>query len=246
MINPFSLEGKTILVTGASSGIGRGVAIECSSIGARVILSARNEERLHETISLMEGDGHEIIVADLLDKTAVANLVNSIDKLDGVVLNAGINDKKLVKFIDETFVNQMMSLNFTSTALLIQQLLKKKKINKEASIILMSSVSAFYPSISNAMYGATKAALNQFAKVLALEVKAQNIRVNCIQPAFVETEMLLKYTLQDEIDEIRASYMQGRFATPAEIGQITAFYLSNATKLITGTSIVVDGGFTLQ
>ncbi len=245
MINPFSLEGKTILVTGASSGIGRGIAIECSKMGAHIILTARNEERLKETLSLMDGVGHQIVVADLLDNTAVANLVNSIDKLDGVVLNAGINDKKLVKFIDEDFVNQMMSLNFTSTALLIQKLLKKKKINKEASIVIMSSVSAFYPSISNAMYGATKAALNQFAKVLALEVKSQNIRVNCIQPAFVETEMLQKYTLQDEISQIRASYMQGRFATPAEIGQITAFYLSDTTKLITGTSVVVDGGFTL-
>jgi NAD(P)-dependent dehydrogenase (short-subunit alcohol dehydrogenase family) len=110
----------------------------------------------------------------------------------------------------------------------------------------MSSISAFYPSVSNAMYAASKAALNQFAKVLALEVLTLKARVNCIQPAFVETEMIKKYTLENVIDDIRANYPLGRFARPEEVAYGVIFYLSDATQLITGTSLVIDGGYTLR
>ena len=115
-----------------------------------------------------------------------------------------------------------------------------------ASVVFMSSVSAFYPSVSNAMYAASKAAVNQFAKVLALEVLTLKARVNCIQPAFVETEMIKKYTLDNVIDEIRANYPLGRFAKPEEIAYATIYYLSDASQLVTGTSLVIDGGYTLR
>lgn len=246
MYNPFSLEGKTILVTGASSGIGRAIAIECSKSGAMVYLTARNKERLEETMSSMEAGEHRIITADLTNQQEVANLAETVEKLDGIVLNSGINDKSIIKKLDNEFISMMMDTNFSGPAMLMQALLKNKKINKTASIVFMSSISAFYPSVSNAMYAASKAAINQFAKVLALEVLTLKARVNCIQPAFVETEMLKKYTLDNVIDEIRANYPLGRFAKPEEIAYAAIYYLSDASQLVTGTSLVIDGGYTLR
>lgn len=246
MYNPFSLEGKVVLVTGASSGIGRAIAIECSKSGATVYLTARNKERLEETLSVMEAGQHKIITADLTNQQEVNNLAESVDKLDGIVLNSGINDKAIIKKLDNEFISKMMDTNFSGPAMLMQSLLKNKKINKTASIVFMSSISAFYPSVSNAMYAASKAAVNQFAKVLALEVLTLKARVNCIQPAFVETEMLKKYTLDNVIDEIRANYPLGRFAKPEEIAYAAIYYLSDASQLVTGTSLVIDGGYTLR
>lgn len=245
MYNPFTLEGKNILVTGASSGIGRSICIECSKAGASVILTARNRERLEQTLSLMEPGSHRIIEADLTNAADI-QILSEIDTVfDGVALVAGINDKLIIKKINETFVNKMMATNFSAPVLLIQALIKKKRLNKYASIVFMSSVSAFYPSISNAMYAATKAALNQFAKVLALEVLSLKARVNCIQPAFVETDMTLKYD-QEALNEIRKNYPLGRFAKPEEIAYATIYYLSDASMMVTGSSLVIDGGYTLR
>ncbi|MBQ6307018.1 MAG: SDR family oxidoreductase [Bacteroidales bacterium] len=246
MNNPFSLEGKVVLVTGASSGIGKAIAVECSKSGATVYLTARNQGRLEETLSMMTGGQHKIITADLTKQEDVTHLAESVDKLDGIVLNSGINDKSIIKKLDNDFISKMMDTNFSGPAMLIQALLKNKKINKFASVVFMSSVSAFYPSVSNAMYAASKAAVNQFAKVLALEVLTLKARVNCIQPAFVETEMLKKYTLDNVIDEIRANYPLGRFAKPEEIAYAAIYYLSDASQLVTGTSLVIDGGYTLR
>lgn len=245
MYNPFTLEGKTILVTGASSGIGKATAIECSKMGANLLLTARNKERLEQTLSELTQGNHKIITADLTVDEDIQRLANEVDALDGIALIAGINDKMIIKKIDNDFVLKMMSTNLTGPALLMKSLLKAKKINKQASIVFMSSVSAFYPSVSNALYGASKAAVNQFAKVLALEVLPLKARVNCIQPAFVETDMINKYD-EDTIKEILKEYPLGRFAKPEEIAYSVIYYMSDASQLVTGTSMVIDGGFTLQ
>ncbi len=245
MFNPFTLEGKTILVTGASSGIGKATAIECSKMGANLLLTARNKERLEQTLSELTQGNHKIITADLTVDEDIQRLANEVDALDGIALIAGINDKMIIKKIDNDFVLKMMSTNLTGPALLMKSLLKAKKINKQASIVFMSSVSAFYPSVSNALYGASKAAMNQFAKVLALEVLPLKARVNCIQPAFVETDMINKYD-EDTIKEILKEYPLGRFAKPEEIAYSVIYYMSDASQLVTGTSMVIDGGFTLQ
>ena len=241
----FSLEGKKILVTGASSGIGRATAIECSKAGATVYLTARNAERLEQTLAEMKGDGHRIVPADLTSIEDIQHLVDEVEVLDGIALIAGINDKLIIKKIDDGFITKMLSTNFSGPALLTKTLLKAKKINKFASIVFMSSVSAFYPSVSNAMYAASKAAVNQFAKVLALEVLPLKARVNCIQPAFVETEMIHKYS-EETLNEIRSNYPLGRFAKPKEIAYAVIYYISDASQMITGTSLVIDGGYTLR
>lgn len=243
--NIFRLEGKKILVTGASSGIGRATAIECSKAGATVYLTARNSDRLEQTLADMEGCNHKIITADLTSLEDINNLVREIDILDGVAFVAGINDKMIIKKIDDTYITKMLLTNFEGPALLMQGLLKMKKISKFASIVFMSSVSAFYPSVSNAMYAASKAAVNQFAKVLALEVLPLKARVNCIMPAFVETDMIQKYG-EETLRDIKSSYPLGRFAKPEEIAYSVIYYMSDASQMITGSSLVIDGGYTLR
>ena len=244
--NPFSLEGKRILVTGASSGIGKAVAQECSRCGAQLMLTARNEERLKATLDLLEGEGHTMAIADLTNQEDLTIMVGQLETLDGVVLCAGINDKSIIKFLNQEHIDKMLATNFTSPVYLSQMLTKKKKLNKEASIVFISSISAFYPSVSNAMYASTMAALSQFAKVLALELMPQKIRVNCIEPAFVETSMLNKYEISDKMDEIRANAPFGRFLEPAEVAQAAIYLLSDATKLVTGSNLVMDGGFLIK
>ena len=245
--NPFSLEGKRVLITGASSGIGKATAEECAKCGAKVILTARNEERLKATLDSLEGEGHSMIIADLTKQEDLAALVGQIEPpLDGVVLCAGINDKSIIKFLNQEHVEKMLAINFTSPVYLSQLLAKKKKLAKESSVVFISSISAFYPSVSNAMYASTKAALTQFSKVLALELMPQRIRVNCIEPAFVETGMLNKYEISDKMDEIRANAPFGRFLEPNEVAQAAVYLLSDATKLVTGSSLVMDGGFLIK
>ena len=244
--NPFSLEGKRVLVTGASSGIGKAVAEECAKCGAHLVLTARNEERLKATLESLEGEGHSMIIADLTNQEELVALVGQLETLDGVVLCAGINDKSIIKFLNQEHVDKMLATNFTSPVYLSQMLTKKKKLNKEASIVFISSISAFYPSVSNAMYASSKAALSQFAKVLALELMPQKIRVNCIEPAFVETGMLNKYEISDKMDEIRANAPFGRFLEPKEVAQAAIYLLSDATKLVTGSNLVMDGGFLIK
>ena len=245
--NPFSLEGKRVLVTGASSGIGKAVAQECARCGTQLVVTARNEERLKATLDSLEGEGHAMIIADLTIQEELTALVGQLEtSLDGMVFCAGINDKSIIKFLNQEHVDKMLATNFTSPVYLSQMLTKKKKLNKEASIVFISSISAFYPSVSNAMYASSKAALSQFAKVLALEVMPQKIRVNCIEPAFVETGMLNKYEISDKMDEIRANAPFGRFLEPVEVAQAAIYLLSDATKLVTGSNIILDGGFLIK
>lgn len=246
MDNPFSLIDKTILITGASSGIGRVCALICADAGAKLIITGRNKERLFQTFNSLSGTGHKMVIANLTNESNRQVLVDSIDDVNGVILNAGINDKSLIKFLKPEFVDNMMQINFSANVMLIQGLLRKKKLVNGCSIILTSSVSAFYPTISNAVYGASKAALVQFARVLAKEVKPQNIRVNTIAPAMVETQMLQAYTLQDKIDEMRAKNINGRFISPEEVAYACLYLLSDAAQMITGINMVIDGGYTLQ
>lgn len=246
MYNPFTISGKRILITGASAGIGRATAIECAKCGAELIITARNEDRLKGTYNLLEGDNHKMITADLNQKDNLLSIAESIDKIDGLVLSAGINDKSLIKFLNNEHENIMLKTNFLAPVHLIQILLKKKKINKEASIVLLSSIASFFPSIANAMYASSKAALSQFAKVLALELMPQRIRVNCIEPSFVETDMVKKKEIVDTINAVRAASPFGRLISPEEVAHAVIYFLSDATKLVTGSSLVMDGGFIIK
>lgn len=230
------------------TGNGNGVLSNGGGVQTAVnlIITGRNEARLNETLQKLEGDGHQMIVADLTNEKDVTSLVDKLEPVDGVVHCAGINDKQIVKFLNQEHIDKMVTTNFTAPVRLSQLLVKKKKLKKESSIVFISSISAFYPSVSNAMYASTKAALSQFSKVLALELMPQKIRVNCIEPAFVETSMLNKYEFSEKMDEIRANAPLGRFLTPQEVAQAAIYFLSDASRLVTGSAIVMDGGFLIK
>lgn len=242
--NPFSLSGKTILVTGASSGIGRSIAIECSKMGADVWITARNEERLKETISMMDGERNHYVCSDLNDEESIKTLVDSLPQLNGVVHNAGMGDRSTCKMVKPDNIAKVMSTNFEGPAILQKYLLKKKKIENSGSIVFIASRAPFAPSVGNAFYAASKGAVLAYANVLALEVSPQLIRVNSICPAMVWTELVARDAEMTGVDyqEAQKKYPLKRYGTPEDIAYLTVYLLSDASSWMTGSCIDITGG----
>ena len=246
MYNPYSLDGKTILITGASSGIGRATAIECSKLGAKCIITARSESRLQDTFESLEGNGHKQIIADLTKNDNLIQLVNDVPMLDGLVNNAGIALTKLISFIKEDDLNNMFSVNTFAPVLLTKELLKKKKINKGGSIVITSSLASMRETLGNAVYGMTKAAVESFSRFCALEFSNKQIRVNSVHPGMVNTEMVDELILSTEDRENdKKKYPLQRYGKPQEIAWAIIYLLSDASSWMTGSHIVIDGGFHL-
>lgn len=248
MYNPFTLQGKTILVTGASSGIGRAAAIECSRMGARVIVTGRDEERLKETLGQLEGEGHAMIVADLSDDAQLDRLVEQTPVLDGLVNNAGINDLFPVLFINREELSRMLEINTVAPILLMQRLLRKKKLVKGASVVFTSSISGKYIAApGNTLYSTSKSAICGFVKNAALELAARQIRVNSVCPGMIETHILDGgMVTKEDLDVERQQYPLKRFGRPEEVAYGIVYLLSDASGFTTGAELVMDGGFTLQ
>ena len=250
MYNPFSLEGKTVLVTGASSGIGRGIAVECSKMGAKVVINGRNKERLQKTFDQLEGEGHIQIVADLSIQEDIERLVNEVPELNGFVNSAGIPKICPVKRIDRQTLEEIMNVNAFGPILLTSQLLRKKKLQKKSSIVLIASISGVcMANTGEGPYAATKAALAGYTKTAAFELAAQGTRVNTICPGLVPTEIL---TLSNEMfseDQLKET-MYGRYplkrvGTPEDIAHGAIYLLSDASSWVTGINLVIDGGYTV-
>lgn len=249
MYNPFSLGNKTILVTGASSGIGRATAVECSRMGATVFITGRDEQRLMETLSLMESpDKHKMIVADLSSLEQLDRLVGLIEfKLDGVVQCAGFATPKPIQFLSSEDIDAIMDVNYKAPVLLSQKLLKKKKVNKNASIVFISSISGVYiSSVGGSLYSGSKGAINGFVKGMAIELASKSIRVNCVNPGMINTSIFDAGAITDEqLAEDAKRYPLGRYGRPEEVGQAVVYLLSDASSWITGTNLLIDGGYTL-
>lgn len=241
--NPFTLEGKTILVTGASSGIGRGIAIACSKMGASVIVNGRNEERLNETLLQMSGENNKKAVADLSDTAKISSMVAELPKLDGIVHCAGIGQRVLCKQLQESDLDNMMDVNFKAPVMLQTELLKQKKINKAASIVFIASIAAESPTIGNAMYCASKGAIISYANCLSIELAPRLIRVNCISPAMVWTDLIFKGGItEDQLKEDEKRYPLKRYGTPEDIANLSIYLLSDASSWMTGSNIKLTGG----
>lgn len=241
--NPFSLEGKTILITGASSGIGSGIAIACSKMGASVILNGRNVAKLDETLSLMEGDGHIIAAGDLTVSEALEQLVGSLPKLDGIVQCAGMGQRIPCKDLHSNNVNQVMDVNFKAPVLLQAELLRQKKINKGASIIFVASIASWSPSFGNSVYSASKGAIISYANCLALELAPRKIRVNCISPAMVWTDLIIQEGVDEaQLKEDEQKYPLKRYGTPEDIANLALYMLSDASTWMTGSNVKITGG----
>lgn len=241
--NPFTLEGKTILVTGASSGIGRGIAIACSKMGATVIINGRNEQRLAETMTEMQGEENISLAADLSDSNSLTEMVSRLPKLDGIVHCAGIGQRVLCKQLQEADLDTMMDVNFKAPVMLQTEILKQKKINKGASIVFLASIASDSPSIGNAVYSASKGAIISYANCLALELAPRKIRVNCILPAMIWTDLILKGGItEEELKEDEKKYPLKRYGKPEDIANLSIYLLSNAAAWMTGSSIKITGG----
>ena len=250
-MNPFSLEGKTILVTGASSGIGRGIAIACAQMGGILILNGRNEEQLKETMSMLEGKGHQIMVGDLARQEDLQRMADTLPELQGWVNSAGIPKVCPIKYFDRKDVEEIFNVNITSTMLLLSMLVRKKKLKRGASVVLISAVTgAFVGSKGDTSYCATKGAVNGFMKGAALELAPQGIRINSINPGLVPTNILnLANNIAGEehhTEIMLERYPLKRLGSPEDIGNGAVYLLSDASSWITGTNLVIDGGYLLN
>lgn len=245
--NPFSLEGKMVLVTGGSSGIGREAALECARMGADVVITGRDAGRLQETFDQIEASQKSQIVADLTVADDIDRLVASLPALDGAVLCAGNSTTLPLQFGTREKFDEMFDVNFFAPVELLRLLYKKKRLNKGASVVLIASIGgthSFMPG--NGIYGASKAALNSVMKYAAREYASRRVRVNSICPGMVDTPLIHRGTITDEqLAEDAKRYPLGRYGQPSDIAHGVVYLLSDASSWLTGHDLVIDGGFSI-
>ncbi|MCH5308519.1 MAG: SDR family oxidoreductase [Prevotella sp.] len=241
--NPFSLDNKKILVTGASSGIGRGIAIACSKMGGDIILNGRNYQKLKETQALLNQGEHRVMVADLTNHNSICQMMAEMPVLDGVVHCAGVGQRVLCKTATEDDINFVMDVNFKAPVLLQTELLKHKKIGKGASIVFIASIATWSPSIGNAFYSASKGAITSYANCLSLELAPRKVRVNCISPAMVWTDLIFQESVDEEqLKADEQKYPLKRYGTPEDIANLAIYMLSDASMWMTGSNVKISGG----
>lgn len=246
MTTPFHLDGKTILITGATSGIGSQAAIRISEMGGTLVLTGRDEGRLNEVGAKCQGKAR-IVAADIMTESGRELLAKTIPQIDGLVNCVGTVHPFPVRFLDQKKMDQTLNVNFEAPVLMTAAILKEKKINPESSLVYLSSISSFRPQRGAAMYGASKAAIESFVKVLAQELHAQKIRVNSIAPAMVKTPMYDRaeeMVSKDEMDAHVSKYLLG-VGYPDDVANAVIFLLSPASRWITGINLILDGGILL-
>ena len=248
MFNPFSLEGKTILVTGASSGLGQGIAIQCSKLGAKVVLNGRNKERLNETLLQMEGEGHIVVVADIATQEGLDKIIAEIPEVDGYVNSAGITSTTPLKKINMEHMSHLFNVNASAPIALTARLIKNKKLKKQSSIVLMGSINGCcIGNAGSSAYAASKGAISGFVKAASLELAARGTRVNSISPGTVPTNMLKEEakvcTLDELIEQMEPFYPLKRLGNVEDIANGTVYLLSDASCWVTGQNLVIDGGY---
>ena len=244
-MNAFDLTGKTVLVTGASSGLGRQTAITLSEFNAKLIITGRDAARLDETFQSLQGEGHMQVIADLTIQEELDRLIAFMPPLNGLVHSTGISDMTPSGYIKGDTIRRTFGISFDAVVLLTSGLLGKKKLVKgNSSIVFISSISTKYPFIGGAMYVSAKAAVEGYAKVLARELAPRGTRVNCIAPALVRTPMMditaANYS-QEIIDKIEDRQLLG-LGEPVDVANAIVFFLSDASKWITMGHLILGGG----
>lgn len=246
--NPFSLEGKTILVTGASSGIGQGCAVMAAQMGAKVIVCGRNEDRLQQTLSQLPGVGHATFAGDLTDASVIEKMVAEVPVLDGAVFSAGISMTAPFTFSTREKFDKVFNVNFFSPVELLRLLVKKKKLAQGSSVVFISSVGGnFGFSVGNGVYGASKAALNSISRLCSIELAPKKIRVNAVCPGMVDTPLVAGFSENITEEERKRDidfYPLKRYGKPEDIAGGVVYLLSEAASWVTGQAICIDGGIT--
>lgn len=241
----FSLKDKRILVTGGSSGIGRQIAIDIAQRGAVVVLVARDIDRLNKVAEMLDGTGHGCYSIDLTNQLEISAFVKEQKPFDGVVLNAGIVAYLPVKFISLEKIDTIFDTNYKASVILSQLLIKHKRINKSASLVFISSISASLGVSGTALYASSKAAIKAYSKVVASELASQKIRSNSISPGIIKTPMTeTAIDASSDMNLAEKSYPLG-YGTPNDVSGLVVYLLSDESKWMTGTDLILDGGLTL-
>jgi NAD(P)-dependent dehydrogenase (short-subunit alcohol dehydrogenase family) len=250
MINPMELNNRTILVTGASSGIGRETAILLSQLGARLILVGRNPEQLEKTLTLLEGGSHVVNPFDLIDVEAIPSwmktIVSDFGPLNGLVHSAGMQFTMPLRLTTSDIMEDLMRVNVTAALSLAKGFRQRGVSTAGSSVVFLSSVMGIVGQAGQSVYSASKGALVALTKSLALELTRDDIRVNCVAPAVVNTEMsekMLQSLTPAQITQIEAMHPLG-IGHPRDVANAIAFLLADTSRWITGTTLVVDGGYT--
>jgi NAD(P)-dependent dehydrogenase (short-subunit alcohol dehydrogenase family) len=240
--HPFHLHGKSVLVTGASSGIGRAVAVECARAGAKVVISGRDQRRLDETLALMNeagGAGHTACAADLTDAAQAEQLVLAAGEIDGVVHAAGIDGVTPVRMLRQGFMQSVLDGNFMAPLMLTQKLLYKKSLRNGSSIVFLSSIAAHTGTVGVGPYSATKAALEGMMRCLALEIAPRGMRANALAPGMVDTPLVNKDRAW--LDEKAKMYPLG-LGKPEDVAYAAIYLLADVSRKVTGIQMHLDGG----
>ena len=246
MYNPYSLEGKTILITGAASGIGKATSVESSKLGATIVAVDMNAEGLEKLMPQLEGEGHLSYVGNLCNDDFLKELGENVPALDGVFLCAGVSDTTPVKFITEEKIQRVFDVNLTAPIMMLKQLLVKKKINKGGSLVWMSSYGAEKVEPGLGIYAASKSAVNGIMKAYAKELVSRKIRSNSIMPMMIRTELLSTLSnISDKDWEKQESLYPLGFGSPLDVAYAAIYLFSDASRWITGTQIRMDGGSNL-
>ncbi len=244
-----SLTGKTILITGASSGIGRETAIQAAAAGASLVITGRDKSRLEETLASLSRHPspvtrHETFVADLTRETELDALVQAAPVLNGIVHCAGIVGPLPVKFVTQADIDRMFAINYHVPVNLTGKLLRKKKIADGGSLVFMSTIAVRNPYFGGALYSGSKAALEAYSKTIALEQAGRGIRSNCIRAGLVATPMIenpSEEKMQEEaLDRYLKRYPMG-IGQPADVAMTIVYFLSDASKWVSGTTLVMGG-----
>lgn len=250
--SPFSLKSKKILITGASSGIGRECAILCSKMGAEVILIARNEERLNNTFSQLHGDGHQLIVCDITKYAELAAIVDSTvsdgKKITGFIHSAGIELTKPLKMMKTSDYEDIFSINVFAGYELAKIISNKKYSDDAASFIFISSIMGIVSNSALTAYSSTKGALISGCRSMAIELSKRRIRVNTISPGYIKTKLLLNTSEKLSIEQLNVledKHLLG-LGTPDDVANASVFLLSDASKWVTATNLIVDGGYSAR
>lgn len=252
IFNPFSLSGKRILVTGASSGLGLEIAVACARMGGELIVTGRDTERLSRTINQLQTISdlpHQALRADLTIAAQRDEMVAGIgQEIHGVVHSAGISRLCPVRMMTESHLREVQSINVEAPMLLTQALLKRNMITNEGSILFISSIAAHIGVAGVGAYSGSKAALIALTRCLAMEVLKRKIRVNCLSPSLVETPLFdaAMQTAGSASMDIQKNNHPLGFGKPADVANAAIFMLSGASRWITGTTLVMDGGLTIS
>jgi len=245
MTSAFSLNGKTIMVTGASSGIGRQIALSCAQAGAQIIASGRDAQRLDGTLKAMSGTGHQALQLDLSDDAAIKSAMAELGKIDGIVHSAGISLLAPLRLATRAHIENQLAANLVGPMLLTQQLLFRNSIQQDGAIVFISSISAHIGVHGVSSYSASKGAVEAMARSLSMEVAKKGIRVNCIAPGLVQTPMFeAALSTTGGLDETIKNYPLG-LGQPEDVANAAIFFLSAASRWITGTTLIIDGGHTV-